>query len=208
MPRHAFKFPPEVVQAIRRHVTNAIDAVNPDRYHQEANYTAALVNRLEGTAYNGPHGSVTFQATVFDDRGKGSTESRLGADYAIIATVTDGHRTVRKAILVQVKLGKIEDMSQNSLAALHEQILKMKQLVAAPKVMEVPEAHGARHPQMISGNKILAESTYRAMSLENYFVARVTKTWWGSGLAIEHVARVPAINLPSHTSTTLIRSNE
>jgi hypothetical protein len=42
--------------------------VEPARYRQEANYTAALVNRLEGTAYQGEHGSVVFHSTVFDDR--------------------------------------------------------------------------------------------------------------------------------------------
>ena len=110
---HAFKLPAEVVEAVRGHVRRAIEAVAPSRHHQEANYTAALVNRLEGTAYNGPHGSVEFQATVFDDRGKGSAESLLGADFAIIATITNGPRRINKVILVQAKLGTIEEMSND-----------------------------------------------------------------------------------------------
>ena len=176
MPKHAFKLPPEVVEAVRRHVRNAIDAVAPSRYHQEANYIAALVNRLEGAAYQGPYGSVRFRATVFDDRAQNSAEHRLGADFAIIATIADSHRTIEKVILVQAKLGIVEDMGQREAAFLREQIQKMRQLVDAPKVMEIPEADDRRYPQMVSGNKILSDAPYRPMSLENYFVARVTTT--------------------------------
>lgn len=176
MPKHAFKLPPEVVEAVRQHVRNAIGAVAPSRYHQEANYTAALVNRLEGTAYQGPYGSVIFRATVFDDRGRNSAESRLGADFAIIATIADSHRTIEKVILVQAKLGIVADMNQREAAFLREQIRKMKQLVDAPKVMEIPAANDRRYPQMVSGNRILSETSYKPMSLENYFVARVTTT--------------------------------
>jgi len=176
MPRHAFKLPREVVEAVRRHVINAIEAVTPGRFHQEANYTAALVNRLEGTAYQGPFGSVKFRATVFDDRGPKSAESRLGADFAIIATIADSDRTIEKVILVQAKLGIVEDLDQREVAFLREQIQKMKQLVYAPKVMEIPETNDRRFPRMVSGNNILNDAPYQPMSLENYFVARVTTT--------------------------------
>src|SRR6266513_5543528 len=108
MPRHTFRFPREVVESIKQHVRQAIDAVEPSRHRQEANYTAALVNRLKGIAYKGEHGEVVFDSTVFDDRGRNSAEHRLGADHAITATISDGARTVRKAILVQAKLGSLE----------------------------------------------------------------------------------------------------
>ena len=67
-------------------------------------------------------------------------------------------------------------MSNDKSASLRKQIQKMKRFVPAPKVMEIPEAQGRRHPQMVSGNNILSGATYKPMSLENYFVARVTTT--------------------------------
>ena len=176
MPKHAFKFPPEVVEAVRRHVKHAIEAVDPRRFRQEPNYTAALVSRLDGTAYEGPYGSVVFHATVFDAMGPNSAESRLGADHAITATISDGHRTIKKAILVQAKLGDLHDMSQGKATVLHKQIQKMKRLVPAPKVMQIPESGNRRSPQMVSGNNVLKGRSYRPMDLEDYFVARVTTT--------------------------------
>jgi len=176
MPKHAFKFPREVIESIRQHVRQAISAVEPTRYNQEANYTAALVNRLEGSVYDGEHGSVRFLSTVFDDRGPRSAESRLGADHAIIAEISDRARTVHKAILVQAKLGTLDEMTHSEFQSLKQQLTKMKRYVDAPKVMQVPEFEGGRYPQMISGNRVLHEEPYAPMDLPDYFVARVTTT--------------------------------
>ncbi len=176
MPRHAFKFPSVVIAAIKQHVRNAIEAVDAQRYGQEANYTAALVNRLEGVAYHGEHGKVVFSSTVFDDRGPKSAEHRYGADHAITATISDGVTTIQKAILVQAKLGRIDDLGTRDATLLREQIEKMKQLVPAPKVMEIPAQDGRRAPAMISGNRVLEGDPYTPMSLPEYFAARVTTT--------------------------------
>ena len=189
MPRHAFTFPPEVLVAVKVHVQRAIDAVAPTRYRQEPNYTAALANRLEGIAYEGEHGSIVFHSTVFDDRGRGSAENRLGADHAITATVSDGSTTVRKIILVQAKLGEIDRLSGPEGELLRSQISKMKMLVDAPKVMEIIELEGRRFPKMVSGNKILGGSRYTPMALPDYFTRRVTTTLDGctDAAAIEAV---------------------
>ncbi len=176
MPKHAFKFPSKVVDAIKRHVRNAVEAVEPARYRQEANYTAALVSQLDGTVYEGEHGIVVFRSTVFDDRGPGSAESRFGADHAITATVSDGTTTIRKATLVQAKLGRLDEMSARETDFLKSQLSKMKHLVHAPKVMEIPEHSGRRFPAMISGNNVLSDQPYTPMDLPNYFAARVTTT--------------------------------
>lgn len=176
MPKHAFKFPDEVVGAVRQHVQSAITAIDPARYSQEANYTAALLARLEGTAYKGLLGEVTFANTVYNDRGPNSAENIFGADHAITATISDGHTTINKAILVQAKLGRIDSLSPQKLDALRKQIEKMRKVVAAPKVMEIPESDGKRYPAIISGNKILNGEDYRPMQLADYFVARITTT--------------------------------
>ena len=180
MPKHAFRFPPEVVSAVKQHVRRAIEAVDPARYRQEANYIAALVSQLEGVAYEGQHGFVGLRSTVVDDRGAGSAESRYGADFAITATVSDGARTIRKVILVQAKLGYLHNMRAADVADLQSQIEKMKQLVDAPKVMEIPEDSGRRYPSMVSGNNVLYHQPYISMQLPEYLTARVATTLDGA----------------------------
>jgi hypothetical protein len=189
MPKHVFKFPREVVEAVKQHVRRAIDDLPPERFRQEANYTAALLGRLIGTAYEGPAGKVGFTTTVLDDRGRNAAEHEFGADYAITANISDGAITIEKVILVQAKLGRIEDFQPSRTKALLEQIEKMKAVVPAPKVMEIPEIHGRRVPAMISGNNILAGAPYRPMELSQYFAARITTTLDGctSPAAIEAV---------------------
>lgn len=180
MPKHAFKFPRAVVEAVRSHVEDAIRRVPPERFRQEATYTAALANQLQGVAYNGEHGSVVFESTIVNDRGANSAESRYGADMAITATVTDGRAFVRKAILIQAKLGRIEELTPAQREKLEEQIHDMKQLVDAPKVMEIPAENDERHPAMISGNRILEGDNYVSTPLADYFVTRVTTTLDGT----------------------------
>jgi hypothetical protein len=176
MPRHVFKFPREVVNAIKTHVRKAVEGVDPNRYKQEPQYTTALISKLEGTAYKGEHGSVVFQSTAINDRGPGSAEYKYGADFAITATISDGYTTIKKAILVQAKLGKVEKLSPAKKSELKDQIKKMQQLVDAPKVLEIPEESGRRNPAMISGNRILKDETFTPMELPEYFVARVSTT--------------------------------
>ena len=67
MPKHAFKFPRAVVEAVCSHVEDAIRRVPPERFRQEATYTAALANQLQGGTYSGEHGSVVFESTVVND---------------------------------------------------------------------------------------------------------------------------------------------
>jgi hypothetical protein len=195
MPRHAFKFPTDVIEAVRQHVQRAIDGLDPARYAQEPNYTAALLGRLEGRAYHGPLGEVAFANTVFNDRGANSAEFRFGADHAITATISNGRVTVKKVILVQAKLGRIDSLSRSQQAALCDQINKMKKILPAPKVMEIPEANGQRLPAIVSGNRILNGEAYVPMPLADYFVRRVTTTLDGcTDPAV--VARVKDSGLP------------
>ena len=99
MPKHGFRFPPEVIDAVREHVRNAIGRVAPERFSQEANYTAALASQLEGTAYVGEHGSVVFKSTVFDDRGPSSAEHQfshsLASGFRPLASGVQGMTNVR-----------------------------------------------------------------------------------------------------------------
>ena len=90
--------------------------------------------------------------------------------------ISDGTITIRKAILVQAKLGHLKEMNESEADLLKLQIGKMKHLVVAPKVMEIPEYSGRRFPAMISGNNILDGRPYTPMGLPEYFAARVTTT--------------------------------
>lgn len=176
MARHAFRFPPDVVTAIKQHVRRAIEGVSPARYRQEPTYTSALVNRLEGVVYEGEHSFVEITGTVIDDRGRNSAERKYGADFAITATVSDGNTTVRKAILVQSKLGRVDELNRQERDRLLEQIRKMRRLIPAPKVMQIPEIDGRRMPSIVSGRRLLSDERYVPMELPDYFSARITTT--------------------------------
>ena len=176
MPKHVFKFPEVVIESVKTHVRNAIRGLDPLRYQQEANYTAALLGRMEGFAYEGRHGSVLLKFSPFNDRGPGSAESRFGADHAITAIVSDGTITISKAILVQAKLGEIVRLTPSERSNLNIQIENMKQLVNSPKVLQIVERRGQRYPEMISGTKILQGLPFRAVPLDEYFTSRVTTT--------------------------------
>ena len=75
-----------------------------------------------------------IEATDIDDRGRGSAESRYCADFAITATVGDFQKTVRKAILFQVKNQPVDSLFPSETKNLKEQIKKMKKVVSSPKI--------------------------------------------------------------------------
>lgn len=179
MPRHSFRFSELVREQVKKYVFDKIIKTEPKRYNQESQYTVALIQNLEGIAYEGDEGFVSFRATAFDDRGQNSSESILGADFVITASISDNMTTIRKAILVQAKLGLIEDMSNSELEELEEQIELMKQFTRAPKVMETEDVGERRFPRIISGNKILGDLSYSSFSLEDYIVRRVLTTFDG-----------------------------
>ncbi len=126
MPRHTFPIPEDVRVAVRAHIAAVVARVDPRRFNQEATYVAALANAIEGVAYNGPNGKVSFTATAFDDRGPNSAESRIGADIAITAEIERGTTRVRKAILVQAKLGRVADLPADERNRLRGQVERMR----------------------------------------------------------------------------------
>lgn len=174
--RHAFAFPQEVRDAVRSHVRKAYWEVSPLRYKQEPAWVSAVARQLEGTAYEGDYGKVVFTSTLFDDRARNSAESRYGADLAITADVSDGAREIRKAILVQAKLGRVWDLSSSKLEKLQGQIRKMQRLTRFPKVLEIPIENGVRIPRMLSGNRVAAGELSSGVPLEDYFTRRVLTT--------------------------------
>jgi hypothetical protein len=176
MPRHTFPIPEDVRVAVRAHVSEAVASVDPRRFNQEANYVAALARAIEGVAYDGPNGKVSFTSTVFDDRGPKSAESRIGADIAITAEIVRGTTRVRKAILVQAKLGRVADLPANDRNRLRGQVQRMRSHTRSPKVMEIPEANGIRDPRVLSGRRLLGDGVRRSVPLPGYITSRVLTT--------------------------------
>jgi hypothetical protein len=174
--RHTFSFPPHIREAVRAHVRRAIDQVSPARFAQEPAYTAALLARLEGTAYEGEDGSVIFTATNVNAVGPNVAERWSGADLAITAEIRNARLTIRKAILAQAKLGELEDLSSNERDRLVGQILDMRHLTASPKVILIRELDGRREPVVASGRLISENRPTQPLALPDYFVRRILTT--------------------------------
>jgi hypothetical protein len=174
--RHAFRFPDHIKRAVREHVRNAVTSINPQRFRQEPSYTNALLARLEGVAYDDFDGHVSIRATSVDSIAPGAAEGWSGADFAITATISDPNQQIEKAILVQAKLGDLEELDGREFNRLLGQVRDMKALTRSPKVMVAPLVDGIREPKILSGRRLL-EGTYKQeMSLDDYVVARITPT--------------------------------
>lgn len=202
--RHAFRFPKHIRDAVKRHISNAIEQLSPQRFRQEPGYTAALAARIEGVAYEAEDGSVKFVSTIVDDRGRKSAESWAGADLAITATISDQTRTIQKAIMVQAKLGALSELEPRERSKLLGQVRDMKRLTRSPKVMELPTSNGRRCPRIISGNRLLDNGPYRSMALEDYVVARVLTTLDGDTRAL-FVSAVQDSSLTQLKVTAMLR---
>ena len=176
MPRHVFRFSPDVRNSVKQHVEKAIRSVDPSHYKQEAAYCVALAHALQGTAYDGPDGSVTFRSTAISDRGKGAAEKWSGADLAVTADVSDGKQVVQKAILIQAKRGALEKLPPREVTRLRGQIEDMATLTRSPKVMDIPLKDQYGDPGIYSGRLYLDDKAPSRYSLADYVVRRILTT--------------------------------
>lgn len=174
--RHAFSFPPHIRDAVRAHVRRAVEGVSSASFRQEPAYTAALLARLAGVAYEGPDGSVVFRATNVDSIGPGAAERWSGADLAITAEISRGNLTVRKAILAQAKLGELDDLPTGERGRLVGQIVDMRRFTRSPKVILIRELGDVREPLVASGIRIAGNLRTQALPLPDYFVRRLLTT--------------------------------
>lgn len=177
--RHAFSFPDSIREALKEHIEKAVSGTDMKRYIQEPAYTAALARSLEGTVYEGEDGYVKIQSTIVSDRGPHSAEKRFGADLSITASISYGNRGIRKAILIQSKIGRIDELGPSEKKMLKDQIQKMRNHTRSPKVMEIPVENGQRRPKIISGQRILGNESYKSYELSDYFANRILTTFDG-----------------------------
>lgn len=179
MPKHIFSFHRNVREQVKEYVMRAIDGVDPRRYNQEPIYVTALAQALEGTAYEGPHGLIKFQFTMIDDRGSGAAQKWSGTDLVITAEISDPGRAIQKAILVQAKKGRLNELLSMSKKELLKQIRDMKNLTRSPKVLEIGIEGNDYRPSILSGNIILQGRLPKSYPLGDYFVQRVLTTMDG-----------------------------
>lgn len=177
--RHAFRFPEHIRRALKKHIEKAISGTDMKSYLQEPAYTAALARSLEGTVYDGKDGYVRIKSTIVNAQGRGAAEKWSGADLAITASISEGSQGIRKAILIQSKIGGIEELSPSSRKMLKKQIRKMRNHTRSPKVMEIPVESGQRRPKIISGQRILGNKPYKSYELSDYFANRILTTFDG-----------------------------
>jgi hypothetical protein len=177
--KHAFRFPLAARKTLKNHITRAIDSVDPNSFHQEPIYVAALAKSLDGVIYDQEDAFIEIKSTIVDSIGPKSAEKWSGADLAITATIMNNQQKVAKAILIQSKLGRIEEMSPSKKTKLIEQITNMKNLTRSPKVMVIINRGDHRSVKIISGNKIKSVKPYKSFDLSDYFTMRILTTFDG-----------------------------
>jgi hypothetical protein len=155
----------------------AIDRLNPRSFEQEPAYVAGLLALLQGRAYEGDDGSVTFEVANINSIAPGAAEVWSGADLAVTARIQQGEQSVSKAILAQAKRGGLEDLTPSVRRGLVEQIRKMRRLTRSPKVLLLPDLEdGRRVPEIRSGIRIMDGLPTSPISLPDYFVRRILTT--------------------------------
>jgi hypothetical protein len=177
--RHAFRFPEHIRGALKNHIEKAVSEIEMARFHQEAPYTNALAAKLQGVVYDQSDGYVKIESTIVDDRARGAAEKWCGADLIITATISDRKQEIKKAIMVQSKLGSVDELSPSQKTDLRDQLQKMKQFTNSVKAMEIPVENGQRRPKMVSGQNIIAGQHYRSYELSDYFASRILTTFDG-----------------------------
>ena len=176
---HAFRFPEHIRRALKNHIEKAVSEIDMNRCSQEAAYTTVLATKLEGVAYEQDDGYVKIESTIVSDRGPHSAEKRSGADLAITAEISDKDKSVKKAILVQSKLGSISELSPNRRSELKDQVKKMKRYTKSAKVMEIPIENKQRRPKVVSARKFSKDEAYKSYELSDYFTGRILTTFDG-----------------------------
>ena len=177
--RHAISSPEHIRKIVKDHIEKAVAGIDMNRFLQEPDYTAALARSLEGIIYEEEDGYVKIESTIVTSRSGNAAEKWSGADLAFTASISGMNQEVRKAILIQSKIGKIDELSSSQRKILKEQVQKMRNHTRSPKVMEIPVENGQRRPKIISGQKILANESYRSYELSDYFVNRILTTFDG-----------------------------
>lgn len=132
------QIPRGAARALSNYVAKAVGRLDPARYRQEAAYVAALFARLDGVVYHKPNLSIEIKSTVVADRGRGSAESKWGADFGIVAKIVAGRAVTEKGVLGQAKRGSLVDLRAGDAENFRRQVVKMNDATNALIGLEVP----------------------------------------------------------------------
>lgn len=176
---HPVSLPKEFKDHLSDFVNNALQKVEFSKYGNEPNYTPALIQYLNGLEYEDDSYKVTFEGAVMTSVSRGSAERWSGADCAVITTISEiDKRDVRKATLIQSKIGQIENLPTAERERLVEQIRDMQALTKNPKVLEISKRNGAI-PIIVSANGILNGRRLQHQSFGKWVSTRVLPTFDG-----------------------------
>lgn len=128
--------------AVRHHVIRAVERLDPQRYRQEPAYVAALFARLDAVVLDRPEARVEFRSTIVEDHGPNSAESIWGADFGVIASLTQPNLQLHKAVIGQAKRESLISLPQSKSQQFREQVAKMWDLTHATVGLEVPKIAG------------------------------------------------------------------
>ncbi len=168
---HPILFPRETKDRLSKAINRRCQTIRISRLaRREPNYTPVLIHALDGFKYEDKFCKLIIKGVVVDQY---TTEKWAGADFTVQTTLLQpGKPEVRKATLVQSKLGRIEQLPEKTLAKLLKQIkvrpkdklgrmaklLKqiqdMRELTPHPKVLEI-SLTDRDVPKIVSGVGIL-----------------------------------------------------
>jgi hypothetical protein len=103
----------------------------------------ALFGKLDAIVYNKADFSLELKSTVVNDRGQNSAESKWGADFGIVASISSPRERVDKGVLGQAERGSLIDLAPAQAQEFRQQVVKMSAATAATIGFEVPMKNGA-----------------------------------------------------------------
>jgi hypothetical protein len=129
-------------RALMRHVSWAVQRLDPARYYQEPAYITALFARLDAVVYRAKGLTLEIKSTVVSDRGPNSAESIWGADFGVVASVISEEGNVEKAVLGQAKRGSLVTLAPGEAEGFRRQVIKMAEATHSTIGFEMPKEIG------------------------------------------------------------------
>lgn len=129
----------QLLAIVKAYIQAVVKPLNRDRYMQESAYVDAFLGRLDGEIdLDGSDSTIIFTPTVVADRGRGTAESKFGADFAIVFESNGIEEDIKKAILGQAKNGEVDSLNNTEKKRLLDQCSKMASVTKQYMVLEAP----------------------------------------------------------------------
>jgi hypothetical protein len=138
-----------------------------------------MVQQLHGFVYEDETVRVTFEGVAVVSVGRNCAESWSGADLSVVATISQpGRDDVRKAILLQSKRGRVEQLKTDEYERLLEQIEDMRALTRHTKVLEISTAKDGV-PKVVSASGLIQKRKLQHQNFGDWIAKRVIPTFDG-----------------------------